>query len=76
MHNIIRNTALTIALGVLLLSGHEANAEMAVTGPTSQPVGHYEFCKIYPQDCTQDAPFMRSVISFVPCGSTTGRWVS
>ena len=54
MHNIIRNTALTIALGVLLLSGHEANAEMAVTGPTSQPVGHYEFCKIYPQDCTQN----------------------
>jgi len=27
------------------------NEHMAVTGRTTQPIGHYEYCKVYPTDC-------------------------
>ncbi len=29
-------------------------ANMVVTGATNPPIGHYEFCKIYPSECTSN----------------------
>lgn len=44
-------TALTV-VGVLSFSGFaNAAANMTVTGLTTQPIGHYNFCKKSPQEC-------------------------
>lgn len=46
-------TILGVIVAALHLAG-PANAEepfMSVIGRTSQPIGHYEFCKIHPADC-------------------------
>ena len=40
--------AVFFCLGTL---GALAGSKMAVGGLTSQPIGHYEFCKINPQEC-------------------------
>lgn len=37
-----------LAIGSAALA---APASMAVTGPTNQPIGHYEFCKQYSDEC-------------------------
>ncbi len=48
-------------LSVLILvaaglgSAGAAEAGMKLRGPTSQPVGHYEFCKSYPDTCGPNA---------------------
>ncbi|MEF2550237.1 transglutaminase-like cysteine peptidase [Aurantimonas sp. A2-1-M11] len=57
MQNVIKQV--TIAAGVLLAvgagtTGASAAPAMATTGQTSQPVGHYEFCKSYPSTCTRN----------------------
>jgi len=43
------------AFGALILSGGTAFAgdpgHMKTTGITSQPIGHYDYCKTYPADC-------------------------
>lgn len=46
-----------IAVAVLLSGGlietaQALPANMAVTGATNPPIGHYEFCKINPSECT------------------------
>lgn len=45
---------------VVLLAASPVEAEasapfMITSGPTSQPIGHYEFCRREPQDCDQKA---------------------
>ena len=56
MHNKNR-TILTVAAAVGLLASfnmaiaREPLDHMTVTGRTSQPIGHYEFCKLHPSDC-------------------------
>lgn len=48
--------ATIVALGALG-AAHSANAQggmshMTVTGRTTQPIGHYEYCKVYRADCS------------------------
>jgi len=48
--------AVMVALGVLG-TAHTATAQgsfshMTVTGRTTQPIGHYEYCKVYRADCS------------------------
>ena len=48
--------AASVALCVLG-AAHTATAQgsfshMTVTGRTTQPIGHYEYCKVYPADCS------------------------
>ncbi len=42
-------------MGILAAGSAQAvqnsNTHMKVTGLTSQPIGHYEYCKAYPTDC-------------------------
>ncbi|WP_062226373.1 transglutaminase-like cysteine peptidase [Aureimonas frigidaquae] len=46
----------TIATLIILATGAaSAKADMPVTGPTSQPVGHYVFCQSYPDQCVPNA---------------------
>lgn len=42
-----------IFMGVLALTtqAHAANEFIITTGPTSQPIGHYEFCQRLPNEC-------------------------
>lgn len=47
---------LSSALLLPLIAGQEAgfaagNSHMKTLGRTSQPIGHYEYCKQYPRDC-------------------------
>ncbi|MFZ1814241.1 MAG: transglutaminase-like cysteine peptidase [Rhizobiaceae bacterium] len=48
--------AVTVAYGVLWtgtsLAGQDSQAIMTVTGRTTQPIGHYEYCKKYVRDCS------------------------
>ncbi|KHJ54073.1 transglutaminase-like cysteine peptidase [Aureimonas sp. OT7] len=45
-------TISTVAIGFVLgVFTAPAKADMPVTGPTSQPVGHYVFCQSYPEQC-------------------------
>lgn len=45
-------TMLVAALG----SAHAGNSFMPTGGRTTQPVGHYEFCRGLPQECRQKTP--------------------
>ncbi|WP_279483047.1 transglutaminase-like cysteine peptidase [Aureimonas sp. SK2] len=38
-----------------LFSASAAEAGMRLRGPTSQPIGHFEFCKSYPDTCGPNA---------------------
>jgi predicted transglutaminase-like cysteine proteinase len=46
-----------LAMGVLVASGVPGSAlaagQMKTGGLTSQPIGHYEFCRVYRDDCLQ-----------------------
>ncbi|WP_062017554.1 transglutaminase-like cysteine peptidase [Aureimonas sp. AU4] len=44
--------AALIALTAGLSTAHAASVGMTVRGATSQPVGHYDFCKRTPAECT------------------------
>jgi len=47
-------SAAILAMGILAaptLANAAASSPMATTGITSQPIGHYEFCKQYPSTC-------------------------
>lgn len=47
--------ALAMAAGLLLSTGgagNAAGANMVTGGLTSQPIGHYEFCRANPRECT------------------------
>lgn len=47
--------AVAVALGVMGTTAAEAiqgtSNHMAVTGRTTQPIGHYEYCRVYSEDC-------------------------
>lgn len=40
----------------LATSGSEAGPSMVVGKVTSQPIGHHEFCKLNPSECSQRSP--------------------
>jgi predicted transglutaminase-like cysteine proteinase len=44
--------ALTLGLLATLSPSTQANAGMTTGGPTSQPIGHFEFCKRQPGECS------------------------
>ncbi|WP_294645627.1 transglutaminase-like cysteine peptidase [uncultured Aureimonas sp.] len=48
-----------VSLVMLLVAGllftGKADAAMTLRGPTSQPIGHFEFCKSYPETCGPNA---------------------
>ena len=58
MQNVIKQVAIAagflLAIGVGTTSATAAPA-MATISQTSQPVGHYEFCKSYPSTCARNA---------------------
>ncbi|MCF6320656.1 MAG: transglutaminase-like cysteine peptidase [Rhizobiaceae bacterium] len=74
MNKIISKTIGAAAcIGFYLLSGAAAwaitpNAHMKLLGQTSQPIGHYDYCKTYPKDCN-----IRSAAS-KPVKLTRARW--
>lgn len=41
-----------VVLATSAASAHAASAQMMVAGRTSQPIGHYEYCKINRADCS------------------------
>lgn len=54
-------------------AAHSANAQgasshMTVTGRTTQPIGHYEYCKVYKSDCAIHSTDTR------PVQLTRARW--
>ncbi len=56
IHAIVKNSWIAASLSSVLLTGSIALAagsspHMKTLGRTSQPIGHYEYCKIYTQDC-------------------------
>lgn len=53
MRSVFRNAV--IALGALAASATAATAAMPLEGATSQPIGHYEFCKVYADQCAPNA---------------------
>ena len=53
--------------GTAMAAGSDVN-HMAVTGKTSQPIGHYEYCKTYGKDCAIRAT------STKPIKLTRKRW--
>jgi predicted transglutaminase-like cysteine proteinase len=48
----IAPTAFVLAQGL----ANAASLSMTVGGPTSQPIGHYDFCKIHPAECSIRSP--------------------
>lgn len=52
--NTLKNisTAAAILLAGTVTSGFAAPANIQAGKPTSQPIGHYEFCKIYNDQCS------------------------
>lgn len=50
-----RLLSLVTFLAVSLLWAGSADAGMTLRGPTSQPIGHFEFCKSYPDTCGPNA---------------------
>ncbi|WP_244630957.1 transglutaminase-like cysteine peptidase [Aureimonas sp. ME7] len=46
-----RLTTLLVGFALALLGAGSAQAQMVLRGATSQPVGHYEFCRSYPETC-------------------------
>jgi predicted transglutaminase-like cysteine proteinase len=55
-----------LVASTLLLAVAEAQAgtAMPTAGPTSQPVGHYEFCQRYPGECRRNP--VRAVVKLTP----------
>ncbi len=50
----MKQTSILLSLIVMMhtnASYADNTAHMQVSGLTSQPIGHYEFCKSYPSDC-------------------------
>ncbi len=47
--------AFGLGLAALFASGASAQAGMTTRGPTSQPIGHYEFCATYKEQCGRNA---------------------
>ncbi|WP_192181705.1 transglutaminase-like cysteine peptidase [Mesorhizobium amorphae] len=45
-----------IAFASALSLANAASLSMTVGGPTSQPIGHYDFCKIHPAECSIRSP--------------------
>lgn len=69
-HNIV--LAVAIVMGTLGATdtafANEAFDHMIVTGRTTQPIGHYEFCKVHPSDCRMVSTDIR------PTRLTRSRW--
>ncbi len=60
-----RNWALRTVLAAAILAAAasgafavdvERSAFMSVTGKTAQPIGHHEFCQVYPAECSVRSP--------------------
>jgi predicted transglutaminase-like cysteine proteinase len=56
MHCRTGTAAIVVALAALALSwsampAAAASSHMTVTGRTTQPIGHYEYCRTYAEDC-------------------------
>ena len=54
-----RGKLLLMAIAMQLCAWGTANAEpafMHTGGRTTQPVGHYEFCRKLPQECNEKTP--------------------
>lgn len=49
------NAIIGASLATLALGAASAQAAMTLQGPTSQPIGHYDFCKTYAEQCTRNA---------------------
>jgi predicted transglutaminase-like cysteine proteinase len=49
----LMKSTLTGALLSLLLGTQTHASNMTTLGITSQPVGHYDFCRVYPNECKQ-----------------------
>lgn len=49
----IRST-IAAAFCLLALSATHGEASMSTEGTTSQPIGHFEYCKTYGEDCTRN----------------------
>ncbi|MFD2238466.1 transglutaminase-like cysteine peptidase [Aureimonas populi] len=52
MRKILQTAATIIGLGAFALGTGSAAATMPTLGQSSQPIGHYEFCKTYSDQCT------------------------
>lgn len=50
-----------ILFAALTASAHAGAAFMPTSGVTTQPVGHYEFCKRLPEECSQKSRQVRPV---------------
>lgn len=58
MHHFIKQATIALALlatGFAASPAAAAATAMPTTGRTSQPVGHYDFCKRYPSTCRSNA---------------------
>ncbi|MCP4071928.1 MAG: transglutaminase-like cysteine peptidase [Hyphomicrobiales bacterium] len=70
----IKTSWVVSALGVIILSGNTAMAansaisHMRTMGRTSQPIGHFEYCKSYVRDCSIKSAFI------TPMKLTRNRW--
>ncbi|MFK0690086.1 transglutaminase-like cysteine peptidase [Mesorhizobium sp. IMUNJ 23033] len=58
-----RRAARSLGLAIALIAfpsalslANAAGLSMTVGGPTSQPIGHYDFCKIHPAECAIRSP--------------------
>jgi predicted transglutaminase-like cysteine proteinase len=64
--------AVSVALGMTVsgnaFASQGSRAHMQVTGKTTQPIGHYEYCKQYPSDCALRSADTR------PVKLTRARW--
>lgn len=48
---VLKVTISGLALSLGMMSAAFASANMRTTGTTTQPIGHYEFCKATPSEC-------------------------
>lgn len=60
-----------VAFVVLILSAGAAQAQafMPTTGPSTQPIGHYEFCQRMPEEC-------RKTVAHKPVKLTRSLWAA
>jgi predicted transglutaminase-like cysteine proteinase len=55
LKNLLMAIVMTLAAAASAGSAHANNLPMPVMGGTSQPVGHYDFCKRYADECQKNA---------------------
>lgn len=58
MRTVLQSLVAAIAIGLVMMTGAAdaaSSSAMPMLGGTSQPVGHHDFCKRYPQECQPNA---------------------